>query len=217
MYRSPAGPPRGPALPFPGTRRRAPSATPAGTCTLICSVTASVPSARQAVQGRCRCRPEPSHAAQAFENTMWPRRHCVAPLPWHGAHLRSAARRMPLPAHAAQASSRVTVNCRTAPRSDSSKASVISPCRSPPASGPAPPDVSGSSSENSSPNVADAPETGVEKSNPRNSTDVRRAAGPGSPCSSYACRRSGLRSVWYASVTRRKNAAASLSPGLMSG
>ena len=62
--------------------------------------------------------------------------------------------------------------------------------------------VSGSSTKSSS-KVAEVPVTGVEKSNPWNSTVGSEDGAAPTPRVSYACRRSGSLRVSKASVARR--------------
>src|SRR5215467_8327055 len=79
-YRSPAGPPKRPASPLPGTRIRDPVLTPAGNVTSKLSVPAWRPPPPQTPQGLMNL-PDPLQSAQVTANWRCPFERVVFPVP----------------------------------------------------------------------------------------------------------------------------------------
>src|SRR5258708_12096884 len=100
-YRSPGGAPIVPELPLPGTRKRAPFASPGGILTSIVSVLRTRPSPPQVRHG-VRIFPVPPHRVHGTLNRILPAPswilplplqtgqaccHPIPPAPWHVSHL----------------------------------------------------------------------------------------------------------------------------------
>src|ERR671923_443471 len=103
-YRSPAGPPRSPASPFPGRRIREPSLTPAGMLTRYFLSSRSRPTPPQVGHGSSITVPEPPQRehGRVMENTPWP---CDStPRPWQtGQTIGEVPGRAPVPRQVLQA------------------------------------------------------------------------------------------------------------------
>src|SRR5579883_3132536 len=120
-YKSPGGPPNGPASPFPGMRIRDPVLTPAGNSTSTVSVAATRPSPPHSLQELIN-RPDPPHSAQVTVNCRWPFDRVVLPVPLQVPHAVSREPGVcPVPPQMPQASFRKTLITAWRPRSDSSK------------------------------------------------------------------------------------------------
>ncbi len=89
-YRSPDGPPRGPASPCPSIAIRWPLSIPAGMLTWSRRSSRSLPSPLQAWHGVETTRPSPLQRGQAVMFTIWPRIVCEtrrrSPVPLHSGH-----------------------------------------------------------------------------------------------------------------------------------
>src|SRR6266478_9616094 len=111
-YRSPAGAPIVPELPLPGTRKRAPLASPGGILTSIVSVRRTRPSPPQVLQG-VRIFPVPPQRVQGTLKRILPAACWTVPLPWQTGQVcgESVA---PVPWQVSQVSSRVICSFFTA-------------------------------------------------------------------------------------------------------
>ena len=85
-YRSPGGPPLRPGSPFPASRMRLPSRTPAGIETRYFFTVLRAPVPAQAGQGSSITVPAPPQREQGWEieNRPWP--SASTPRPWHWGH-----------------------------------------------------------------------------------------------------------------------------------
>src|SRR5918994_7269855 len=102
--RSPAGPPRRPASPLPGSRIREPSLTPAGMLTRYFLSSRSRPWPAQVGQGSSITVPDPPQRehGRVIENTPWP--WDSTPRPWQtGQTIGEVPGRAPVPRHVLQA------------------------------------------------------------------------------------------------------------------
>src|SRR6266436_6425872 len=131
-YKSPAGAPIVPELPFPATRKRAPLANPGGIFTSIVSVFRTRPSPPQVRQG-VRIFPVPPHRVQGTLNRILPAACCIVPLPLQTGQV-CGDPIAPVPWQVSQVSSRVICSFFTPPRTASQKSISIWYSKSPPAS-----------------------------------------------------------------------------------
>src|SRR5437762_612958 len=134
-YKSPAWPPKRPALPFPGIRMRVPLMAPAGIATSRLLVTGIRPSPRQSLHGVI-ARPEPPQSLHVTVNWRWPRIRVVLPVPPHDRHAISREPgACPLPLHWEHECKLDTLIFEFTPRIDSSKLTGIVHSTSCPRSG----------------------------------------------------------------------------------
>src|SRR5215813_11529614 len=121
MYKSPAGPPKRPASPLPGTRIREPVFTPGGRATSRLSVPGTHPSPLQWMQNVIVL-PEPPQPMQVTANCRCPFDRVVLPTPLQPAqgHSREPGA-CPLPPQDSHACLRRTLMVALRPRRDSSK------------------------------------------------------------------------------------------------
>mmetsp|Transcript_34007 Transcript_34007/g.84756 ORF Transcript_34007/g.84756 Transcript_34007/m.84756 type:complete len:262 (+) Transcript_34007:766-1551(+) len=201
-YKSPAGPPLGPASPSPRTRSLLPSSTPGGILILICLLRF--------------CTPFPSHPPQYFSTTLPAppqvgHRTCccilprmvfttcvVTPLPPHVPQvLTEAPGATPLPVHVPHVSRCVIRIFFCPPKRAVEKSTSMSKRRSSPCVGPrrrAPPPA--------------CPPKNDSKISPRSKSCIPGPGPPPPPAPrtpatpnwSYRARISGLESTWYASL-----------------
>src|ERR1700722_3352419 len=108
-YKSPAGPPRKPASPFPDERRRDPASTPGGIFSFIFEVRWRLPSPWQPLQGFSKIRPAPLQCGHVCAMLKIPRDIKTCPRPPHVAHVFNfEPASAPEPPHVSHLSSFVT-------------------------------------------------------------------------------------------------------------
>src|SRR5690606_6477485 len=86
-YKSPGGPPRTPASPFPEERNRDPVSTPAGIFNLIFEVRSRRPLPWQILHGRSTIFPRPSQRGHVWAMLKIPREFTTCPRPPQVAHV----------------------------------------------------------------------------------------------------------------------------------
>src|SRR5262245_27092281 len=124
-YRSPAGPPNRPLLPFPERRMREPVATPGGRSTSRVSERDARPSPRQLLQGLMD-RPVPPQSPHVTANCKCPFVRIVFPIPEQPSHALSREPGCcPVPLHVPHASIRTMLIRALRPVIDSPKVMEI--------------------------------------------------------------------------------------------
>src|SRR5258708_25882533 len=131
-YKSPAGAPIVPELPFPGTRTRPPFETPAGMRTSIVSFRRTRPAPPQVLH-TVRSFPVPPQRVHGTLNFILPADCRIVPVPPQTVQV-CGVPTAPVPWHVSQVSSRVMESFFTAPRTASQKSISIWYSRSPPGS-----------------------------------------------------------------------------------
>src|SRR5919199_2238452 len=127
MKRSPAGAPRRPPSPLPGTRTREPVSTPAGILTFTCSAFGTVPLPLHRAHGGRRL-PAPPQSGHSCAKRRRPPAFCTWPEPWHVGQVTGLPPVSPAPLQRGHCSERLTVMFVVSPVTASSneRASGIS-------------------------------------------------------------------------------------------
>src|SRR4051812_10721238 len=136
-YRSPAGPPPGPTSPWPVSRIRMPSSTPAGTLTGMVRRARTRPSPAQLGHGSGMTWPVPAQVGQVREETTWPRNErctlCTSPRPPQVVQVAGwVPGAVPAPLHAVHRTAVSTVISLVVPKTVSSRSSSTRMSASPP-------------------------------------------------------------------------------------
>mmetsp|Transcript_24806 Transcript_24806/g.72706 ORF Transcript_24806/g.72706 Transcript_24806/m.72706 type:complete len:262 (+) Transcript_24806:621-1406(+) len=201
-YRSPDGPPLGPASPSPRTRSRLPSSTPGGIVIVICLLFFCTPLPSHVPQYFSTTLPEPPHVGHRACCCILPRIVCtvcvITPRPPHCGHVvTDAPGATPLPVHVPQVS-RCVMRIffwppkRAVLKSISRSNRRSSPCVGPLRRAPPPPCCPPKKDSKMSPRSKSCiPGPGPPAPGPRT---------PATPNWSYRARMSGSESTWYASL-----------------